>query len=49
MRQSGNHTTNLADQLQTKLSSQQGSRGGWNHIFRLRLRSCSKVFESGPA
>ena len=26
--QSGNHTTILADQLQTKLSSQPGSRGG---------------------
>jgi len=42
---SGNHT-NLAKQLQTTLSSQLGSRGGRNHIFR--LRSCSKVFEFEP-
>jgi len=41
--QSGNHTTILADQLQTKLSTLLGSRGGRNNIFKLRLRSCSKV------
>jgi len=46
--QSGNHTTNLADQVQTKLNRQLGSRCGLNHIFRLRLCSCSKVFETGP-
>jgi len=23
------------------------SRGGWSHFFRLRLRSCSKMFDSG--
>jgi len=22
--------------------------GGWSHFFRLQLRSCSKIFESGP-
>jgi len=38
--QHANHTTNLAN----KQRSQLGSRGGRNHIFRLRLHSCSKVF-----
>jgi len=36
----------LSRPLQTKLSTQLGSWGGRNHIFR--LRSYSKVFESWP-